>query len=163
MHFYLIFFYLFLSSIAWKQKFEVTDTELLSKFEVGLLYMIIFPCRFRIFRHLRNATLTSLTLSRCVLGCKDDLHACLRSRRLIPEGGPDCSFSLSNLSWTFGLLATRPCNKGRIHRLGSQDRRLKSCPLGACWPFRNSREARTSRGSNPQHKYIMHGFSPPCN
>ena len=108
-------FYLFLSSIAWKQKFEVTDTELLSKFEVGLLYMIIFPCRFRIFRHLRNATLTSLTLSRCVLGCKDDLHACLRSRRLIPEGGPDCSFSLSNLSWTFGLLATRPCNKGRIH------------------------------------------------
>jgi len=42
MHFYLIFFYLFLSSIAWKQKFEVTDTELLSKFEVGLLYMIMF-------------------------------------------------------------------------------------------------------------------------
>ena len=36
------FFYLFLSSIAWKQKFEVTDTELLSKFEVGLLYMIMF-------------------------------------------------------------------------------------------------------------------------
>ena len=42
MYFYLIFFYLFLSSIAWKQKFEVTDTELLSKFEVGLLYMIMF-------------------------------------------------------------------------------------------------------------------------
>jgi len=42
MHFYLIFFYLFLSSIAWKQKFEVTDTELLFKFEVGLLYMIMF-------------------------------------------------------------------------------------------------------------------------
>ena len=42
MQFYLIFFYLFLSSIAWKQKFEVTDTELLSKFEVGLLYMIMF-------------------------------------------------------------------------------------------------------------------------
>ena len=42
MHFYLIFFYLFVSSIVWKQKFEVTDTELLSKFEVGLLYMIMF-------------------------------------------------------------------------------------------------------------------------
>ena len=42
MHFYLIFFYLFVSSIVWKQKFEVTDTELLFKFEVGLLYMIMF-------------------------------------------------------------------------------------------------------------------------
>jgi len=42
MHFYLIFFYFFVSSIVWKQKFEVTDTELLSKFEVGLLYMIMF-------------------------------------------------------------------------------------------------------------------------